>query len=219
MSKPTSPIAAELPNLDSHPALAETASKLFYWAAAENDAAIFLRQALPLVAQTLGGEYLALVHGAKGQWRTIAASGPQRAIPTELLAESLDRDEPVVRGDWHVGPLAPNAASGELLVAYRTWNQAVERGGFSAAARTLLMTPSAVSNERSDTSRVTSMVEPPFEFRVIDFAGDCLQVETIAAIPMPDNVHYDRARSWVPAQAQHSRFEGAIDRDCTSHIK
>ena len=31
------PSAAEMRSLDSHPALAETASRLFYWAAVETD--------------------------------------------------------------------------------------------------------------------------------------------------------------------------------------
>jgi Nif-specific regulatory protein len=125
---PRSP-APELAALESHPALAETASKLFYWAAVEQDPAVFLRQALPLASQTLGGDYLALAKGEKGHWRTLGSSGPQRALPVELLAEALDRDQPVVRGEWYVAPLAPQAATGEILAAFRTWNTAIERGG------------------------------------------------------------------------------------------
>jgi transcriptional regulator with GAF, ATPase, and Fis domain len=121
--------AAELQALEAHPALAETASKLFYWASAESDPAVYLRQALPLLCQTLGGDYLALVRGEKGLWRTLGASGPQRALPGELLAEALDGDQPVVRGDWYVAPLVPHAASGELLAAQRTWSTTIERGG------------------------------------------------------------------------------------------
>jgi transcriptional regulator with GAF, ATPase, and Fis domain len=121
--------SSDLPSLEAHPALAETASRLFYWAATESDPATFLRLAVPLVCQTLGGDYLAIVRGEKGQWRTIGASGPQRAVPAELAAEALDRGEPVVRGDWYVGPLAPHATSSELLTAYRTWNTALDRGG------------------------------------------------------------------------------------------
>jgi Nif-specific regulatory protein len=115
--------------LESHPALAETASKLFYWAAVESEPTVFLRQALPLVAQTLGGEYLALARGEKGHWRTLGSSGPQRALPTEQLAEVLDGDAPVVRGDWYVAPLAARSGAGEVLAAFRTWTSAVERGG------------------------------------------------------------------------------------------
>jgi Nif-specific regulatory protein len=119
----------ELPALDSHPALAETASRIFYWAAAETDPDVFLRLALPLVCQTLGGDYLAVVQGEKGQWRTLASSGPQRTVPAELLSEALDGDAPVVRGEWYVTPLVLHTQSGELLAAYRTWNTKIERGG------------------------------------------------------------------------------------------
>jgi len=125
MAKPSSDVAS----LDSHAAWADAASRLCYWAAVEADPAVFLGQALPVVAQTLGGEYLAVVQGEKGQWRTLAASGPQRLAPAELLAEALDRDEPQVRGDWYVAPLAQHSASGEMLAAFRTWNTATERGG------------------------------------------------------------------------------------------
>ena len=121
--------SSELAALESHPALAEAASKLFYWAAVEGEPAVFLRQALPLVAQTLGGEYLAIVRGEKGHWRTLGGSGPQRALPTELLAEALDGDAPVVRGDWYVAPLAARSGTSEILAAFRTWTGAVERGG------------------------------------------------------------------------------------------
>jgi Nif-specific regulatory protein len=119
----------ELPALDSHPALAETASRIFYWAAAETDPAFFLRLALPLVCQTLGGEYLAVVQGEKGQWRTLASSGPQRTVPADLLSEALDGDGPVVSGEWYVAPLVLHTQSSELLAAYRTWNTKIERGG------------------------------------------------------------------------------------------
>ena len=75
MSRTTNPA---LTSLESHPALAETASKLFFWAASETDATVFLRQALPLVIQTLGGDYLALAQGEKGPQSVAMLS---RSIP------------------------------------------------------------------------------------------------------------------------------------------
>jgi Nif-specific regulatory protein len=113
----------------SHAALVDAASKLLYWAAAEGDPAAFLTRALAEIAQSLHGDYVAVVKGEKGQWRTIAASGPPRPVPRELLAESLDRNEPVVKGDWYVAPLEPQGATGELFAAYRTWSTSVEREG------------------------------------------------------------------------------------------
>jgi Nif-specific regulatory protein len=121
--------AGELSNLEAHPALAETASKLFFWAATEKDPLVYLSLALPLVAQTLGGDYVALTKGEKGIWRTIAASGPQRPLPTDLLAEALDSGTAISRRDWSVAPLAAHNGSGELIAAYRTWSTGPQRGG------------------------------------------------------------------------------------------
>ncbi|MEX2176571.1 MAG: sigma-54-dependent Fis family transcriptional regulator [Pirellulaceae bacterium] len=121
--------SADLAALEAHPALAETVSKIFYWAAAESDATAFLRQALPLVSQTLGGEYLALVKGEKGQWRTLGSAGRRQSLPEALLAEALDQGAAVVREDWYAAPLSRHSATGEILVAFRTWTSAIEQGG------------------------------------------------------------------------------------------
>ena len=150
--------SSELAALESHPALAEAASKLFYWAAIEQDPAVFLRQALPLAALALGGEYLAIAKGEKGQWRILGSSGPQRALPAELLAEALDSDGPVTRGDWYVAPLAPREGSGEILAAYRTWTTAVERGGaLETLAQWLHLGLAQVRARQRDAQRVVRL--------------------------------------------------------------
>ncbi len=110
-------MAGELASLEAHPALAETASKIFFWAATEKDPAVYLTLSLPLVAQTLGGDYVALAKGEKGIWRTIAASGPQRPLPSELLSEVLDSGTAITRRDWCIAPLAPHGGNGELIAA------------------------------------------------------------------------------------------------------
>src|SRR5438067_6902135 len=105
--------------IQSEPKLAETAAKLFYLAATEPQSAVFLNQAMPQVSQALGAEFLALVHGEKGIWRTLASVGVPRGLPAELLAESLDADGPITRGDWYVAPLQPRSGSGEMICVYR----------------------------------------------------------------------------------------------------
>jgi Nif-specific regulatory protein len=125
MPKPPQP---SLASLEAHPALAETASQLFYAAATENSPAVFLKHSLPLVSQALGGEYLALVRGEKGKWRVLGASGPERPLPTDLLAEVLDSEEPQLRRQWYIVPLATHGGTSELLAAFRTWNEHPEPG-------------------------------------------------------------------------------------------
>jgi transcriptional regulator with GAF, ATPase, and Fis domain len=129
-----SPESTALDALEAHPALAEVASKLFFWAATEHDPATYLRHALPLVCESLGGEYLAIAKGEKGQWRTLGSSGPRRPLPTELLAEVLDRDLPAGEGDWYVAPLSARSQSGEMLAAFRTWTKADARNSNSRFA-------------------------------------------------------------------------------------
>jgi transcriptional regulator with GAF, ATPase, and Fis domain len=122
------PSRPPLTSLDAHPALAEAASQLFYVAALENSPAAFLKQALPVVCQALGGDYLALVKGEKGKWRLVGASGPERPLPTDLLAEVLDSDQPALKRQWYVLPLAPRSGTGELLAAFRSWLERPEPG-------------------------------------------------------------------------------------------
>jgi transcriptional regulator with GAF, ATPase, and Fis domain len=150
--------ASEIPSLEAHPALAEAASRLFYWAATEADPTAFLQQSLPAARQVLGGDYLAIAKGEKGQWRTLGSSGPQRALPLDLLAEALDQDGSVVRGDWYVAPLAPQTGSGELLAAQGTWASAVEQGGaLETLAQWLSLGLREVRARQSDGQRIARL--------------------------------------------------------------
>ncbi len=118
----------QLPSLETHPALAETASQLFFAAAFETSPTAFLKIAIPLICQALGGDYAALVKGEKGKWRVLGGSGPDRPLPQDLLAEVLDDDRPRLQRQWYVAPLAPRSGSGEVLAAYRTWLERPESG-------------------------------------------------------------------------------------------
>jgi transcriptional regulator with GAF, ATPase, and Fis domain len=115
--------------LQSHPGLAEVSARLFYWAATEHEPVFYLQQALPLVAETLGSEYLAIVRGEKGQWRSVGNFGPRRTLPAELLAEALDREMHAEEGGWYVVPLAPRSQTAEMLAVYRVVKAAKDRQG------------------------------------------------------------------------------------------
>ncbi len=150
-------------SIETHPTLAQAAAKLFYSAASSVDSAIFLTQTLPLVCQALEGEYLALVDGQKGVWRVLGASNPHGALPIDLLAESLDSDAPVQRGDWYVAPLNPRSGSGEMLCALRTWSPDLERHGTLETARLWLAEGLAQvrarEHDRKRTQRLQAILE------------------------------------------------------------
>src|SRR5688572_16784052 len=99
--------------------LAPLAGKLLELSAAVATTPIFMEQALPAVRQVTAAEFVAIVRGEKGRWRTLGVAGAERALPAELLAEVLDEERPASRPPWHVVPLEPRAAGGELLAIYR----------------------------------------------------------------------------------------------------
>src|SRR4051812_17832390 len=92
-------------HLETQPALAETAGRLFYAACHAPSAAAYFQTALAAVKQTAGADFVAIVRGEKGIWRTIAASSAERQLPAELLAEALDADALTRRGDWVAVPI------------------------------------------------------------------------------------------------------------------
>ncbi len=76
----------------------------------------FLARALPFIRDELDAAMVALVRGEKGRWTTLASAGPSRALPLEIMADVLDEERSVERGDWLVSLIDPRHAPGELLV-------------------------------------------------------------------------------------------------------
>jgi len=98
--------------------MADIPTKLIQLAAAAEMADGFLAGALPLLAAAAGADYLALMRGEKGTWRTLADSGLERALPEELLADVLDGGQMASSGPWLAAPVAPKAGSGELVALH-----------------------------------------------------------------------------------------------------
>jgi transcriptional regulator with GAF, ATPase, and Fis domain len=160
MAQTPSPL--EQPLSRTAPQLAEATAQLYRLAATQHDAADYLRHALPLGAQAVGSEYLAIVQGAKGQWRTLGAAGQERRPPTDLLAEALDENQAVARGDWYAAPLRPSADAGELLVAYRLPATADRLRTLTTLARILGECLDLVrqrQRERQELTRRTALLE------------------------------------------------------------
>jgi Nif-specific regulatory protein len=130
----------EISALSSNPAVASIAAQILYSAAITTDPLEFLAQALPLVSTAIDSDYLAVVQGSRGRWRTVASFGSDRPPPTELLSEALDAGLPLIRGDWHISPLLPQSATGELLVTHRARKPTNDRDQFLATTRQSLAT-------------------------------------------------------------------------------
>ncbi|NIL98850.1 MAG: hypothetical protein GTO62_17475, partial [Planctomycetales bacterium] len=52
--------------------------------------ASFLQQAIDRIGAASSSHYAAVLHGSKGRWRALADTGKARALPWDLLAETLD---------------------------------------------------------------------------------------------------------------------------------
>lgn len=102
--------------LRRQPALAELAAELAWRASTSETAAGFVAQCLPLVAATANGEFAAVALLDAGRWRVVADFGARRSLPSDVMAEALDREAAVGNAGWFAAPLAAHAASNELLV-------------------------------------------------------------------------------------------------------
>ncbi len=102
--------------LQAHPELAGLAAELLWRASQATDAVAFLTQALPLVVRTTGANYVAILACEAGRWQVLAKVGPPHPVPTDLLADALDREQACTAGNLVAVPLARRAASELLLL-------------------------------------------------------------------------------------------------------
>lgn len=101
------------------PELAGIAAFLLEASARQPTVALFLERALGSIRSGTSAEFVAVVRGERGRWRALSIAGTDRPLPTEQLAEVLDSEQPYSRSPWHITPLEPRGASGELLVVYK----------------------------------------------------------------------------------------------------
>ena len=99
----------------SHPLASELAFQVLAAAARHTEVTQFLDEALSDLSQATGSEYMALVRPDAGKWRTVAATGPDRTLPVELLAEVLDGDRAASQAGWTAAALVERSETGELL--------------------------------------------------------------------------------------------------------
>lgn len=76
----------------------------------------FLTQALTRITQSVPVEYVAVAVARAGRWHALSAVGSSRAMPSELLANALDREQLVSHDDWLAVPMGPPGSAREALV-------------------------------------------------------------------------------------------------------
>ncbi len=64
---------------------------------------------LPLLASELHSDFLAVVRSDKGEWALESYSGSKQTLPTDLLAETLDRGGVTASGSWLAATIPQHA--------------------------------------------------------------------------------------------------------------
>jgi transcriptional regulator with GAF, ATPase, and Fis domain len=153
------PIAPAI--LRQHPDLAALAAELGWYAAETSSGNALLSATLPAVASFARAETACVAVLEAGAWRLVAATGPQKALPVELMAESLDLEAPRASGGWVALPLAAHATTSEILlltIAKGDVKQ-LERLQFAATALgAALSSTRKRDNERSRISRLEAIL-------------------------------------------------------------
>ncbi len=70
------------------------------------------------IAQALGADYVALALAEAGRWKVTAEAGTAQPLPTDLLANTLDREMPDGQGPWVAAPLSTRDAVAEVITAH-----------------------------------------------------------------------------------------------------
>lgn len=100
-------------------------------ASEQNTVAAFCSRALPALLNGCRGDYAALVVANAGAWAVVDEIGPSGVVlPGELLAEALDAERVVSRGDFVVAPLECRGSAPDALVVRAS-------GGARAASATV----------------------------------------------------------------------------------
>src|SRR6187401_1707032 len=81
--------------LRRQPGFAELAAELAWRSSVTESSAGFVAQGLPLVAAAINGEFAAVTVLDAGRWRIVADFGARRSLPSDLMAEALDREAAV----------------------------------------------------------------------------------------------------------------------------
>ena len=116
----------------------------------------YFAAALKAINLHFQAESTALIRGTKGQWRTMARSGPKinaSNLPTDLLADVLDSDATRQQDLWSATPLK-SKRSGVLLVQLAGSNASTSVEEIESAAAALSLVTSLKRSQLESSSEV-----------------------------------------------------------------
>ncbi len=100
------------------PSLAPVIAEVLCHAQSSSEEAAYWEACLPVIARSVGGDYVTIVGVAAGRWGVQADTGQPLSLPVELLAEALDQEAPRFQGPWAAVPLAARSVQGQVLAVH-----------------------------------------------------------------------------------------------------
>jgi Nif-specific regulatory protein len=122
----------------------------------------FHAAAAPIVREALDLSAALIIEGTKGQWRVRGGSVGTAPLPVDLLAEALDRHEPIARQGWSIVHLSARPDNRHLLAAKAGPAAPPSKAQLAAAAHyldTLGQLVAQRNRAQSRADRLHSMIE------------------------------------------------------------
>jgi len=120
MPRPSKPGGSHPDEFRKDPVLAALAIELLRRSHECRDAGEYLKDVLPKLLRTVGGDFVAVAAARGGRWAAVCHSGERKSLPGELLADVLERQKAAVVGQWLAVPLSEEGDAAEALVLHAT---------------------------------------------------------------------------------------------------
>ena len=135
------------------------ALRLLLSAVESEDVVQWTHNCLNQIRDILSASVALLIRLQRGSWTTLATTGPSSPLPTELLAETLDREQAALAEGWLIVPCHRPAAQGDvLLVQFR--QSSLESASQLASLGPLLgQALAAVRSRQRDRQRIRRLAE------------------------------------------------------------
>ncbi len=120
---------------------------------------VYFQQALPVLLNVLGGDFIGCVEPASGRWNVLGEFGKPQAIPESHLGEVLDRGEAVVAAGWTLFPIVPRGSGPVLAVHGSTKSQPAVLAELAAAVRVSIDSVRGRSGQTRRIRRLEAILE------------------------------------------------------------
>jgi len=101
--------------LRDNPPWAGAAAELLWHGVRAQSAAEYAADALPVILQAVGGDFAAIAHPEEVGWRCLAEAGAHQPLPSDFLADVLDREAGDTQDPWIASPLGSQQGIAQVI--------------------------------------------------------------------------------------------------------